>query len=176
MWSGRVRFELPSPDWNVGRNDRLCFVRVFFRIGLFALPNDCCYSGVKRPDVAMLSFELHDFAFVDLGAFNLCAAETFFPACFTSEPRVPYASCGIDVLFVRGGGAGVNPSHRLINGADVSGGWIAEGNDGAKTRRLLFEHFQSDGDDARHGGLVIMIKGGTHHFAAFKARETIGRA
>lgn len=80
-----MRFELPSPNWNVGRNDRLCFVRSFFRVGLFALPNDCCNRGVKRPDVAMLAFELHDFAFGDFGALDLSAAESFFPACLAGE-------------------------------------------------------------------------------------------
>lgn len=80
-----MRFELPSPDWNVGRNDWLCFVRSFFRVGLFALPNHCCNGGVKGPDVAVLAFELHDFAFVDFGAFDERATETFFPARFAGE-------------------------------------------------------------------------------------------
>jgi hypothetical protein len=80
-----VRFELPSPDWNVGRNDRLCFVRSFFRVGLFALSNDCCNGGVKGPNVAVLSFELYDAAFGGLCAFDEGAAKTFFPACFAGE-------------------------------------------------------------------------------------------
>lgn len=45
---------------------------------------------------------------------------------------MPDASGGVDVLFVRRGGAGVDPAHGLIDGADVACGWIAEADDGAE--------------------------------------------
>ena len=45
---------------------------------------------------------------------------------------MPNATGGVDVLFVRRGGAGVDPSHGLIDGADVACGWIAEADDGAE--------------------------------------------
>lgn len=35
-------------------------------------------------------------------------------------------SGGVNVLFVRGGDAGVDPAHGLIDGADVSGSGITE--------------------------------------------------
>lgn len=61
---------------------------------------------------------------------------------------MPDAAVWIDESLVWRGDAGVDPAHGLIDGADVSGGGIAERDDGAETWRLLLEHLQGDDDDA----------------------------
>lgn len=127
-----MRFELPSPGWNAGCNDGLCFVRRFFRIRLLPCRDHELDGVVKRPDVTVLARQLHRRAFVDLGDTLHFASEQFFHAAPGGKPRVPDTTVAVDVLFIGCRGASVDPAHRLINGADMTRAGIAEGHDGTK--------------------------------------------